>query len=202
VARQERGETFSVFDGIGSAPKGMQAAQAMCDILIKFYQEPERYQASASGILKLLLEGNETIYNWGFISNTDRPLGGCAGTVVWLYEDSLSVFHAGDTAALLIRDGETSQITQPHNMDDGAIYRYFSLGPNLAIETNQIPLEEFDRILLLSDGVTKAFRPIEAGNLVEGYNDISQTARVLGQRSQTIGSTDDITVLLIEIKKP
>ncbi len=204
VKQLGRGEIFGVFDGIGSAPKGRQAAQEMADVLLKFYQEPEIYESSQTGIQKLLLEGNEAIFGWGFMPgrNDSAPLGGCAGTVVWIYEGILYSFHAGDTVGLLIRDGKSEQITHDHQTPDGAIYRYFGLGVNLEIERDLFTLEELDRILLLSDGVTKIFHPEEAAALVENYDDISVGARELANRSQRRGSSDDITVMVIEVEEP
>jgi len=52
----------------------------------------------------LLMEANHLINECGFLPRTCKPLGSCAGTVVWLIEETLYVFHAGDIAALLIRD--------------------------------------------------------------------------------------------------
>lgn len=36
VLKRIAGEIYAVFDGIGSAPKDMTAAQAMCDVLVTF----------------------------------------------------------------------------------------------------------------------------------------------------------------------
>ncbi len=63
-------------------------------------------------------------------------------------------------------------------------------------------MEESDKILLLSDGVTKVFHPMEAADFIEEYEDISTAVKGLAQRSQVRGSTDDITVMLIEIEEP
>jgi serine/threonine protein phosphatase PrpC len=81
---------------------------------------------------------------------------------------------------------------------NGAIYRYFGLGEKLEIDIDKFTMGEFDRILILSDGVTKVFHPIEAADKVEEYDDIYRGARELARLSQTRGSTDDITVLLVE----
>jgi len=198
VRRLNRGEVFAVFDGIGSAPEGMRSAQAMCDILLDFYQQPDEYQAKYSDIQRLLMGGNLIIHDWGFMPGTDRPLGGCAGTIVWIYQSKIHIFHAGDTVALLIRSGESRQLTRMHDYN-GAIYRYFGLGSRLEIDMHQELLEEGDRILLLSDGVTKVFHPQEAADFVEHYDDIAKAATQLARTSQLKGSQDDITVLVIEI---
>jgi len=202
LSSQNRGEIFAVFDGIGSAPRGRQAAQQMADTLLKFYQSPKDYDASLEGIHKLLMEGNAAIYDWGFIPGTDVPIGGCAGTVIWLHQKTLHLFHAGDTSALLTKNDKTSKLTHDHQMEDGAIYRYFGLGPNLQIDTDSISVEESDKILLLSDGVTKVFHPMEAADFIEEFQDICTAVKGLAQRSQARGSTDDITVMLIEIEEP
>lgn len=51
VGKSNRGELFAVFDGMGSAPQGMQSAQYMCDMLLNFYMEPDQYPATVNGII-------------------------------------------------------------------------------------------------------------------------------------------------------
>ena len=84
VARAGRGETFAVFDGIGSAPRGMFAAQEMAAWMARFYREPADWPANIEGLLGLMEAANLAIYDWGFMPGSDRPLGGCAGSVVWM----------------------------------------------------------------------------------------------------------------------
>ena len=140
VGGQDRGELFAVFDGIGSAPRGRQAAQEMADTLLNFFLRAETYELSPEGLEKLLLQGNESIHQWGFMEGTDVPQGGCAGTVAWLYQENLSVFHAGDTSAVLIQNrGNTLKLTRDHQAENGAIYRYFGLGPILQLEKASLP---------------------------------------------------------------
>ena len=200
VGKQKRGEVFAVFDGIGGAPKGREAAQQMSDCLIRFYEDPSTFSPSPEGFHRLLMEANLAIYDWGMMPGTDRPLGGCAGTVAWLWGQTLNVFHAGDTMAILIRGGEAKQLTKLHEAGK-VMFRYFGFGPDLQIDLTQHHLEESDRILLVSDGVTKVYHPIEAAMVVEEHNDISKGAAELARRSRARGSKDDITVLLIEVEE-
>src|SRR5512138_2218683 len=65
VQNADRGEIFAVFDGIGGAPKGREAAQEVSDWLIRFYKEPENYLASPDGLRQLLMNANMAVYNWG-----------------------------------------------------------------------------------------------------------------------------------------
>jgi len=201
VAQRERGEIFAVFDGIGSAPLGRHAAQEMAEHLVKFYREEETASSGWRGIKQVLADANMAIHNWGYIPGTDKPKGGCAGTVVSLNNDELHVFHAGDTLGLLIRDGLPIQITQTHQLDNGAIFRYFGLGEALNMEIECFKIEESDRILILSDGVTKVFSAKDAVGLIEEHQNISMAVKTLVQRAQAMGSTDDITAMLVQVEE-
>lgn len=201
VRRQGRGELFAVFDGIGSAPQGRQSAQLMSDQLVDFWKIPEKVPGSWEGLVSLLMGANQVIADWGFMEGTLRPLGGCAGTVVWLHNAVAYVFHAGDTQALLIRDGKVSNMNRLHEAPNGAIFRYFGLGSSLQIDVDHFALEESDRILMVSDGVTKAFHPAEAGAIVEQFDEKCRAVTELVNRSRSRGSADDITALLIEVEE-
>lgn len=199
VARSNRGSIYSIFDGIGGAPEGMRSAQHMADALLRFYQERDLYEDSAKGMHRLLDEANREINGWGSIPNTDRPLGGCAGTVTWIRGSIIHAFHAGDTVGFLIRANRPISLTSKHEKG-GALYRYFGLGQNLKIDSCRLTLEDGDRILLFSDGVTKAMHPAVAVEVVCGSGDMAEAATRLVRLSRLKGSPDDITVLMMRVE--
>ncbi len=201
VSTAGRGEVFGVFDGIGSAPRGMSAAQAMADGLVRFYREPDVFAPTSDGLLKLLMETNSEIRDWGCMPGTDRPLGGCAGTVVWIFSDQMTVFHAGDTTAVHIGDGRAKEIVRVHQTPDGAIFRYFGIGDSLNVDVGTIAVEESDRVLLLSDGVTKVMEPYQAAAITEEFADPGRAVETLAHRSLARGATDDITALMIQVEE-
>lgn len=199
VEKARRGELYGVFDGIGSAPKGMEAAQQMCDLLPDFFRKSELYSPDSKGMEALLLDGNQIVNGWGSMSERNAPLGGCAGTVAWIWEDKVTILHAGDTAAVRIRDGVVQELTRPHQTPDGAIFRYFGLGQNLKIDVTTYPLEEGDWILLLSDGVTKVIHPMEVTKFLGDSGEIGRSVENLVRHSRSLKSSDDITAVLVEI---
>lgn len=201
VQQTSRGEVYAVFDGIGSAERGRDAAQEMTDQLIRFFRETDEYPASKEGMCRILMEGNGTILDWGCMPGTDRPLGGCAGSVAWIRGPSAVIFHAGDTVAHLIRDGGlVRQLTRLHEQD-GTIYRYFGLGTDLKIDMETVPLEEGERLLLVSDGVTKAFDMYEITKIVGDHSNRRKAVSELVRRARSRGSSDDITAMIIEIEE-
>ena len=202
VFQHRRGELFGVFDGIGSAPRGREAAQSMADCLVEFYRQPQVYAPSHEGVWALLMAANLTIHDWGFMAGGGkRPLGGAAGTVVWLFGESLYIFQAGDTAAFLFRDRKTIALTQAHQLEDGAIYRYFGMGPSLRPDISSYAIEEGDWILLVSDGVTKVCHTNEITSIMADHTVIDRVVTELVKKAIKKGSTDDITVLLVEVEE-
>jgi len=204
VRKSGRGELFAVLDGMGSAPKGMAAAQAVADCLLEFYRKPDEIPADSNGLIQLLLQTNQAINDWGFIEGTDRPLGGAAGTVVWIHDQKLTLFHAGDTAGILLRQNHPPRLLTGLHELDGGITRYFGLGRHLEIDIKTLDLMEDDLILLVSDGVTKAYSTTDAANLVQEIfdktGDAGSAVQELVTRSRIKKSVDDITAMLIEVR--
>lgn len=196
VEKAGRGEIFAVFDGIGSAPLGMRAAQHMADGLLKFFDESS-FSSAPDGLSELLYRLNVEIFNFGCVEGADLPLGGCAGTIIWTCGNRLTVFHAGDTVGLLLHGEETIKLTRLHDKD-GAIYRYFGLGHGLAIDSESYALEDFDRIVLMSDGITKVYGISQAAEIAMDEGDTLQAALSLASKAQSRGSPDDITVLVVD----
>ena len=204
IASAKRGELFAVFDGIGSAPMGMSAAQAMADSLLDFYRKPDEISVDWKSLRDLFYRSNLEINSWGFMKGTSVPLGGCVGTIAWCYQDQLTLFHVGDTVGLLLRqDDEPHVLTKTHELK-GEISRYFGSGKTLEIDVVSADIEDGDLILLMSDGVTKTFSTTEAAALVmdtfDDTGDIGLAAQELTRHSRIRGSSDDITVVLVEVE--
>ena len=203
VRKSGRGEIVAVLDGMSTSPLGMAAAQAVADFLLDFYRKPDENPADVKGLMTLLYTANMTINNWGCVRGTDRPLGGAAGTIAWIHDQMVTIVHAGDTAGILIRQGETPKLLTTFHEFDGGISRYFGMGRKLELEMKSEPVEEGDLILLLSDGVTKVVNVLEAANIVlemyEKCDDIAFAVEGLVTLARNKRSLDDITALLVEV---
>lgn len=205
VGKSGRGELFAVLDGMGSAPLGMASAQIVCDDLLKFYREPGQFHPDEAGLVQLLDMSNITINKWGFVAGSDRILGGAVGTIAWVRDLQLTIFHVGDTTGMLLRQDQPPQLLTSLHEKDGGVTRYFGMGSKLEIEVKTEQLEYGDLILLVSDGVTKAFSINEASHLIlEQYDrtgDVGVAAQELVTRSRSRKSSDDITAMVIEVEE-
>ena len=199
VAGSPVGQVFAVADGVGSAPLGMSAAQHLCDRLTALYGGSVE-RASAQRLHDLLSAVNDEIHAWGWIEGTDRPNGACAATVLQLDPDGRHglLAHAGDTRAALIRDGRCQILTRLDQAADGALKRYFGTR-EASFSVIPLRLELGDRLLLVSDGVTKAFGMAEAAALLEAQPTRHRALAALGQACLRRASGDDVTAMVIDV---
>lgn len=204
VEKSGRGEVYAVFDGMGSAQRGAEAAQYMCDRLFDVYQD-ETFSATPEVFGALLQNANKTINEWGCMQSASRPLGACSGTVAWFYDGSLLTFHAGDTFALLLHGdcddaSEYEILTTEHAIGHGLL-RYFGMGQFLKIEVRRHEINDGDILLLISDGVMKSVGFKLMAEKVRFWIRHSPqfAAQELCRLSEHYGSTDDITVVLVEV---
>jgi protein phosphatase len=199
VGAQNRGELFAVFDGIGSAEKGHSAAVAMADALTGFYTRPKQYKNSAAGVLQLLMDANQEINDWGSSPGTGLSLGACCGSIVYIKDGEMAVFHVGDTTAILLSGDDHIVLTKAHQSGPHRILRYFGQGKRLIIDLVTVKVEPYDLVIMYSDGISKLIDAKESLDIITRFDDPVQSARALARTARQKGSPDDITVLVAEI---
>jgi len=184
-----------VADGVGSAPRGASAAQHLCSRTDDFFKQPE--ECSFSSIKKLLSEINSEISGWGFIENTDRPLGACSASISWIVEDELNVFHSGDTRVWLFREGKCRSITRDHVNAEGHLINYFGKF-GMECSCHREVLADGDRILMSSDGILSAgMTSISLAEICSRENNSERIVQAVAEYAYH-RTQDDVTFLCIE----
>jgi serine/threonine protein phosphatase PrpC len=199
VAESDRGFLYAVADGVGGAPKGMAAAQIVCDRLLDFYRRDD-LPPTAEGLLTLLHEINTEIHALGTMPGSDRPVGAAAATIAWLRPGGLlELFHVGDTAAMLFDGQRVFPLTREHGVGRG-LTNYFGAGDIMRVE--RIPVtacDEGDLLCLVTDGVTKVATPGHLIHAMTASPNAVIAARRVASLAQHLGSPDDITALVVEV---
>jgi serine/threonine protein phosphatase PrpC len=198
--KQGKGAVFGVFDGVGGSERPIAAAQQAADALVSIYTD--QHPISPTIIAKRLANANKAIHQWGFIENTDRPLGACTATVCWLYRDCAHLFHAGDSAAYHWNDHQRTLTLMTHDhTDHGSLVRYLGLGEDLLLEQRTFKITCGDLLILCTDGLTKGLRKDEMVPIIHQHlGQPGDLAQALAQTAQRRKVQDDITVLVAEIE--
>lgn len=195
-----RGHLFGVMDGVGSAPKGMRAAQHAADTLTRFYIDPT-VPCTADAIARLLEAANQEINAWGVMPGSSRPLGAAAATVAWFAPSrKMILFHSGDTVAFHYDGTRMARVTREHT-DGRAITGYVGQGTSFRLDVERVPFEEGDVLCLVTDGVTKSMVDGAIAAVLSEFSNPAAAAHELVARARGKGSDDDITAVVIELEE-
>jgi serine/threonine protein phosphatase PrpC len=199
VQKAGRGELFALFDGMGSKGQGgADAAEKMCDSVVDFFRKPDQIPATIESMSKLLMQGNMAIHEWASDTLTGRTRGGCVGTVFWVYEETIHVFHVGDTAAFQVDSEKATRLTSRHCDRQGLITSFFGMGPALDPEVQTLELLECDYLVLLSDGIADACLADDIFKTTHSY-EVQHAADELVRLALSRNARDDLTAMVIDV---
>ncbi len=199
VHEADRGELFALFDGMGSKGQGgSDAAEVMCDMVTDFFRKADAFSATSEGLQQLLLRGNQIINEWGLDPDTGRCIGGCVGSVLWVYDEQTHVFHAGDTAVYSVTDNVSQRLTLRHCDEQGLITSFFGAGQGLQLEIKNFSLLQVDYLVLVSDGVADRCLPVDIASIVYSQEP-QQSAQELVRLAKNRQAQDDLTAIVIDV---
>lgn len=201
-----RGCLFYVIDGVGGAPLGGRAAD-MVQAGLNRFTAADPAVATTQDVLDLLEQLNVEVRALG-LTPDGRSLGAVALTLLWCAPpDKAVLFHVGDTVAWHLSQGSSRlrQATADHGVGK-VLHRYLGQGPGFAVDVVSVFPQGEDLLVLCSDGVTKGLRISAAERLIAKQMDartvdLAATARDLIRAARRGGSTDDITVVVVEINE-
>lgn len=149
---------------------------------------------------------------------SDKTLEGMGTTLTSAYSvgNDLFVVHVGDSRAYLLRGGQIRRITHDHTLAQS--YADQGLIPQAEVETHELghvltramgagdsrpehdihhlDLQDDDRILLCSDGLTRFVPEPELASLMMAFAGSADAARSLVDRALAQGGTDNITAIV------
>jgi len=141
---------------------------------------------------------------------------GTTMTLLEIDDDVATLAHIGDSRAYLLRGGELTQLTADHTVaaeyvakgelspEEAATHpqrhmllRTLGLTRFVNVDEVEVQLEEGDRILLCSDGLTEMVRDTDIGEkLAKGTPD--EVVWELVEMANDAGGVDNITVAVVE----
>lgn len=205
---------FIVADGMGGHNAGDYASRCAVETMVDYIGSAKEKKP-----LRLLNDAlqaaNREVYKR---SLTDRSLMGMGTTLVacTVMEDSLYVINVGDSR-LYIVDDTIDQITKDHSLveemvrngqlekedarnhpDKNVITRAIGMKDKVQTDLFDVGLNEKDRCLLCSDGLTNMVEDKEILRIIRESGSLEEAARELKDTANRNGGSDNISVILIE----
>ena len=205
----------AVADGVGGHNAGEVASALAVDVLTEW--KPKIAKRGGRRLRNAALDANQRIYTR---AQQDSTLLGMATTLTaaWIDAGTCTIAQVGDSRAYLLRDGNLQQLTEDQSVV-AALVREGRITPEEAyvhpwrnrvlqalghqeevvVEMLSVDLQVGDRILLASDGLTDVLSSSTIQAVLQYSTDGEQLCRWLVRLAKAAGSTDNITVALVDV---
>ena len=205
---------FIVADGMGGHNAGDYASRCAVETMVDYISSAK--EKKPVKLLNAAVQAaNREVYKR---SMADRSLAGMGTTLVAcpVMGDSLYVVNVGDSRLYIVED-EIDQITKDHSLveemvrngqlekedarnhpDKNVITRAIGMKDKVQTDLFDVGLNEKDRCLLCSDGLTNMVEDKEILRIIRESGSLEEAARELKDTANRNGGSDNISVILIE----
>ena len=209
----EKLRLYGVADGMGGHKGGEVASTSARDDLLRELEGKTPSVATLSGAIE---EVNRQIYHQ---QEHDDALTGMGTTlsVLWMSDNFVYIGHVGDSRVYLLRDGEFKQMTLDHSLVEqlvregvlteeeaqnhpmrNIITRALGTDDYVAVDAQDIPVEENDVYLLCSDGLSNYLEEDELLHAVQNQPSDALCDHLV-QIALDRGGRDNITLIVCRV---
>jgi PPM family protein phosphatase len=216
---------LAVADGMGGHAAGEVASTLALTLTLQYAQQGSRWYVDigereaceiVARVESILASVDKAIAERAERESTLSGMGTTL-TVAVVRGDRLFVYHVGDSRAYLLRQGRLVRITRDQTLaqhladaglisDDLAASHHSrhvlmqALGRgDVEVEAHHFPLEQGDRLVLSTDGLTDGVSDLEIEQIVCA-GDCEGACRQLIDRALAAGGRDNITVIVADVE--
>ena len=210
---EARGLVAVVADGVSSGGGGLEAAQTtVMGLLADYFATPETWEPTV--VLDRLIAA-QNAWLAGHNRRRDGGSGGAALTTLTalaLHGQTWTLAHVGDSRAWLWRedgadqaDAAAAQLTQDHAFEHpdlrSRLTRAIGLDDAVRVDYLQGELRIGDCFVLTTDGVHRALKPAQLGQLVRAQHAATaqDASAAIVQAALAAGTRDNATALVIRV---
>ena len=198
-----KGIVLAVADGVSSAEAGKEASHtAISRFLSDYYQTPDTWSVKHCG-QKILSSINLTLFKRSHEFASEEKGYLTTFTALVLKSRIAHFFHAGDSRAYLLREGELKQLTRDHVASIGSgrsfLARAMGMDNSIQIDYSQFTLEVNDILLVTSDGIHDFLSQEQIINLISASSTCKARIESLVEAAFDQGSDDNISGSLCQI---
>lgn len=211
-----RGVLLAIADGMGGHAGGAQAAELALGTLAFKLAQTAKSGETLERLVSAIESANSAVFKKARVVPELEGMGTTL-TAIHLKGKTLYLGHVGDSRAYLFRRGALTGLTTDHNM----LTKVMGVDPDearrraggnvlvqciggrseeIVVEAARVSVCKGDRILLCSDGVHGVMDGGEIGRLMANA-DLTLTCKYLLDGAFAGGSTDNVTVLLVQLNE-
>lgn len=220
LSKNQAGYTMAILcDGMGGHRAGDKASRMAGQFLSETWQETDL--ASKDQVMtwakEAINEVNRAIYEKGL---NDRHMFGMGSTVVLcvILDEDIIVANVGDSRAYQYVNDQVAIITDDHSFayelylkgeitkEEAATHRQrnmltrsLGLPDDVSVDIFQLKTEDVQMIILCSDGLSDTLSSQAMAEIIENSTDIDQAGSQMVEAAFQNGSTDNITVMLVDL---
>lgn len=210
------GDSYSIYivaDGMGGHNAGEVASEMAASEVIKFVND--NINEFCDNVLEEAIKKvNSDIYNY---SASDKKLKGMGTTITacLCYNNKVIVANVGDSSCFGVKDDIVYKLTKDHSLvqqllDAGSISeteamnhpnkniitRAVGTSDNVEVDIFKFELNEYDKYLICSDGLTNEVTIDEMNNILKREKNNKLACEYLVDEANKNGGRDNITVML------
>lgn len=201
---------FAVADGMGGHLAGDVASRIAVETI-----SDHTASEDPAGLERAVKDANAAIFEK---ASSDPSLHGMGTTctLVLVLDSALHIAHVGDSRAYLLRDDELRLLTEDHTLvgrmvkegrlkpeeaerhpQRSIITRALGVDADVEVDLLEVPVEEGDRVLLCSDGLTSMIGADDIHDILSRNDDPDSAVEELIGAANAAGGEDNITVVLL-----
>jgi serine/threonine protein phosphatase PrpC len=224
----DRSHLFVVADGMGGHAGGEKASALAIDSVESFILETFKWFVQCKGEEedKVMADFQQALGHANarvLAEAAERPEFRGMGTTLTLaysLNDELFVAHVGDSRCYLCRQGLLYRLTRDHTLveemvrngllaaDEAVHHRWRHVitnavganSPEVKVEVHKVRLEDGDRVLLCSDGLTNMVPEDKINRILQMHAEPKQACLQLVTRANEAGGKDNITVVVAHFR--
>jgi serine/threonine protein phosphatase PrpC len=211
-------QLFAVADGMGGHVGGEVAARVAVETLRNAFSR----QPTVDGLRRAVADANRAVWRQ---SQSDTSLRGMGTTLTAMAlvrapdgAPLIALANVGDSRAYVYSGGQLVQVTDDHSLAEekvrqgelteaeAAVHphrhiltRALGVASDVDVDLWELRLQDGDRILLCSDGLTNEVGDDRIGTVLAGTPDPSAAAAELVRIGLDSGGNDNITVVVVDI---
>lgn len=211
-----------VADGMGGQAAGEIASKKAIEIIPRELRKALTPTLPVEGvkaaIRRAIVQANEEIMAMGALDRDMKNMGTTVVLAVWRRGGELFVAGVGDSRCYAVRGRKATQLTIDHSLAQALVeantitpaeakehkfrnvlWKYLGSkevgdGPDVSV----VPIQDGDRFLLCSDGLTGVVSDDKLAEYIAAQGDMQACAEGLGQLALDSGSRDNVSCVVIE----